>query len=110
MSEYIGYGPWVAVKCCPECGEAIDNDQIFNEKVCKSCGYNNGPHIIAYDTAIIRKAYIKKSFIPFFSKWEYQEKCRNPFAGTPSKHTGQICFSSLNGVPLTTLAAVSIIM
>jgi hypothetical protein len=103
--KYVAYGPWFTLNTCPSCEEPVSHDEIYSRRCCSKCGHS-GAIMLGFEVTTLRRAYIRKSWIPFRSKWVYEIKDRKARFGYGSGRGGFT--SSSSSLALTTMAAATI--
>jgi len=102
--KYEAYGPWFTINTCPGCEEPVSRDDIYERRCCSNCG-ESGSIMLCYEVTTLRRAYIRKSLIPFRSKWVYEIKDRKGRFGGGG---GSGFTRSSSSLALTTMAAATI--
>jgi hypothetical protein len=103
--KYVAYGPWFTIETCPKCEEPVTHHEIYTLRCCSKCGHS-GAIMLSYEVTTLRRAYIRKSWIPFRSKWVYEIKDRKARFGSGSGGGGFTRSSS--SLALTAMAAATI--
>lgn len=80
-NKILAYGEWTTVNTCPNCFEYVSRAEIYDNRCCRNCG-ESGVIMLAFNVTTIRRAYLRKSWIPFRSKYVVEVKCVEPrFSG-----------------------------
>lgn len=108
MLKFTHYGPWFTVKTCPSCDEEVSRTEIYEKGCCSLCGHSD-PILLEYNVTTLRRVYIRKSIIPFRSKWVYEIKDRKPRFGGGGGGGGGYTLGG-GGMSLATVAACVAIM
>lgn len=109
--KYVEYGPWFTYNSCPSCKSYVSDHEIYTLRCCKHCGAS-GVIMLEYCVTTTRRAYTKKSWLPWRNKFEMEVKSIKPrFSGGGGGYSNPAFNSALGaGMSLTaTAAAISIL-
>lgn len=106
-TRYVAYGPWFTINTCPDCEEPVSHSDIYNNRCCSGCGAS-GPILLPYKVTTLRRAYTKKSWIPFVSEWVYEIKSREARFGSCGTQHYANAFTRSSSSLVMTAAAIAI--
>ncbi|ANA49138.1 hypothetical protein PMW_13 [Pseudomonas phage phiPMW] len=107
--KYVAYGPWFTYNACPQCERPVSSEDIYDRRCCPDCG-RSGTVMLDYAVMTARRAYTKKTWVPFMSKYEIEIKGRKDrFSGGGYSLGMSSHLSTIGMSNLTTAAAVAAI-
>lgn len=107
--DFVAYGPWFTINTCPGCQEPVSREDIYDKRCCSLCGAS-GSILLPFEVTTLRRAYTRKSWIPFRSEWVYEIKRREARFGSYSGgHSGGYTVNSSSlSLMATTAACIAI--